>query len=1156
MQHSIQERRVAVVGSGISGISAAWLLHRNGAKVTVFESEAVCGGHTLTDTTSPYPVDIGFQVYNLTTYPNLVGFLDALGVDTEPSDMSFALSMDQGKLEWGSGNLDTVFAQRKNLASPTFLLMIRDVMRFGKEAPKVLDPLNAHLYSSMTLGRYLKQERYSQGFIRNYVVPMCAAVWSVPNARVLGFPVQMLVRFWVNHHLLDLSQRPLWRVVKGRSRAYVEKVLLELPDVRTSTPVASVVRGGGGVTITTAAGHVERFDDVVFATHSDVTRALLGDDAAEEEAAMLESIPYSDNDVYLHTDEALMPLNKKVWSSWNFLGSSDDTDTSAVCVSYWVNKLQRMPASAPQMFVTLNPPQPPEAGKTIRRLTLSHPVFSFKSGEAQEAVSKMQGRRNTYFAGAWCGFGFHEDGIKSAVEVVKCMGGTIPWVPRSTSPKVSLSQSFFQSLFHTFASATIKTGSLRMILPNGTELHYGSESTVAAPVVKGEEWRGRPALKATLRVYSMEFFRKMVIRHDTGMGEAYMDQDYEADDLAAFLAIITANACNFEAQRSKLGVLNWVGSKLLLLAHLGRPNTIEGSRKNIEEHYDAGNAMYKLFLDESMTYSSGVHREGDSLYQAQLNKIDALLAKAEVKPTDHVLEIGCGWGGFAIRAASTIGCRVTGLTVSKEQLAEAHARVKAAGLEDKINLIFCDYRDCPGAGTYDKVVSVEMIEAVGHEHLVPYFAVIGRMLRPGGRAVIQAISEPDDKYAAYCNSSDFIREHIFPGGHLPCLGAMIEAARGTGLSIHDTTDIGPDYAVTLREWRRRWEVRKDEVLALGYSDRFWRKYRFYFVYCEAAFDARYIHNYHILWVKDSAESALAPTGAAGCSTGSSSSSAAGLAAGVRQVIALEVPTDPITLMLLGLYFFLTGMMVRSQPILWLLPLVSCLSALVAGLTNAASQAILPFYRTLSSERQAWWCADVVHLLYSASVSLAALAYALQTPASLRLSSPPTDTALPSVIVAASAGFYAFHLWVCVRNRLFARTAWAIAQYTLGVVLFGVAAYKSEAVAFLSITLVTEVASVPYLVGKLQDLAGCQPDSNLRQATRQAEYTGLLALRLLPFLCVNVLVAASPAAFSSSLYYAMCLVGISFANVMNVRWVRALRAAKRSSLLHMPKVKAA
>ncbi|GLC46603.1 hypothetical protein PLESTB_001222700 [Pleodorina starrii] len=1136
-------KRVCVIGSGITGLSAAWLLHRNGARVTLLEKEERCGGHTLTDHTSAYPVDLGFQVFNLTTYPHFVGFLECLGVDSAESDMSFALSVDDGKLEWGSDNLDSIFAQRRNMASPSFLAMLKDVVRFGREAPKVLEPAVAHIYGDMTLGQYLEKHNYSTSFINIYVVPMCAAVWSVPNAQVLVFPVCMLVRFWINHHLLDIFQRPLWRVVRGRSETYVRRVCDELPDVRTSTPALRVVREDGGVIVETAAGGQERFDAVVFATHSDVTLQLLGDDVDPAEREVLTAIPYNDNDVYLHTDPALMPRNRKVWSSWNFLGSSGPgSETAAVCVTYWANRLQEFPPGAPNLFVTLNPPQPPEAKHVIRRLSLAHPVFSGASVAAQARLPSLQGHRNTYYAGAWAAYGFHEDGIRSAVAVMEAMGGSLPWVPRATSPKVTFSQQLYMGLFDKYARAVFTQGRLRMILPNGKELVYGSEDTAKAPVSAGEEWRGRPPLRCTLRIFDMDFFRKIVLRHDVGMGEAYMAGDFEADSLGGFMAVVVANAVKAETERGHLGLLNWLGERLLLLSHLRRPNTIQGSRKNIEEHYDAGNAMYKLFLDETLTYSSGVYlKPSDSLHQAQLNKIDALIAKARIGPNDHVLEIGCGWGGFAIRAVQTTGCRWTGITISKEQLAEATERVAAAGLQDRITLLFCDYRDTPtalGVGTFDAVVSVEMIEAVGHEHLEPYFKVIGTMLKPGGRAVLQAICCADERYEAYCHTSDFIREHIFPGGHLPSLGAIADCCRGTGLALRDTHDIGPDYAITLRSWRDTWETRREEVLALGYSDRFWRKYRFYFVFCEAAFDARYIHNYHVLLVKD-AQSVPAASAATGVA-------AREVAPRQASVLAHELPSDPVTQVLMALYFFLAGLLVSRHPYMWLLPAASCLMALVAGMAHYASQALVPSYRFLTPERRALWCSDVAHVAYSAMVSAAALMYMAAEPRALQLSNPPDDITIPSLITAASTGVFAFNLWMCVRARLFERTVVAIMQYTVLLVLFGTATYKGVGVPFLAATLASEVYSVAFLLGKLQEMAGIGMTS-LRRYTRFAEQATLVLCRLVPHAATVFIVIMNPGAFGSLLYYGMCLAGMAFTNWLNLHKAALLFSRQQQQL---------
>ncbi|KAL4447595.1 hypothetical protein ABPG75_004814 [Micractinium tetrahymenae] len=1162
-------RRVAVVGSGIAGLSAAWLLHSNGAKVTLFESEPTCGGHTLTDTSSGYPVDLGFQVYNLTTYPHLVGLLEELGVETQPSDMSFALSMDGGRLEWGSHSLDTIFAQRQNLASPAFLAMIRDVLRFGREAPEVLRPEAEAAYAGMTLGQYLSDKRYSAAFRDYYVTPMCAAVWSVPNAQVLDFPVTTLVRFWANHHLLDLYQRPCWRVVSGRSKQYVDRITAQLPDVRTACPVTAARSlgpagpvqltfsrdGGSGEGAAGAAQEEEEFDAVVLASHSDISLKILGEQGPQPLLDVLRAIPYNANDVWLHTDESLMPRSKKTWASWNFLGSSGEVggDEAAVCVTYWANRLQPLPAGAPNLFVTLNPIHPPAEDKVCRRLSLAHPVFSFASDKAQRALPAAQGQGGVYLAGAWCGYGFHEDGIKSAVEVVKAMGGTIPWVPRSVSPKIPLLDRAAMGLFDKFARAAIRTGRLRLILPNGEELVYGDASNTAAPVPKGEEWRGRPALSATVRLFDVGFFRKVITRHDTGLGESYMDGDYEVDDLGGLLAVATANANNIEESRGLLGVFNWLGDRLLAMAHAARSNTLEGSRRNIEEHYDAGNDMYKLFLDSSMTYSCGIWAKYCDLHQSQLNKLDALIDKAEIKEGDHVLEVGCGWGSFAIRAAQRTGCRVTGITVSKEQLAEATARVKAAGLADRVTLLFCDYRECLGAGTYDKVVSCEMIEAVGHEHLQAYFRTLGAMLKPGGKCVIQVIAEPDERYEAYCRSSDFIREHIFPGGHLPCMGVMVDSARGTGMSVHGCQDIGPDYAVTLRAWRQAWEARRPEVLALGYSERFWRKYRFYFAYCEAAFDARYIHTYQVTWVKDKPPTLTAEDMQRSIDISKGLRSAGG---SLNSPAVTAAGGDPVMQVLLCLYYFLAGVAVSTGRMLWMLPVATAASAAVYWATGAASSLALPFYKELGDARAALWRVDVAHLVYSALTAVLVGCFFLACPSSIRLAAPPAAAGtwcadLPQALIASSAGFFGFVLWAEVSARLYRGGSYRhMAHFTLLLVFFSAAAYKSEHTAFMALTLLSEVNSVARLAGKLLAMSGATGAAAGRAAAvlAAADRLTFVAFRLIPHALLGLLVLFQPAAFASRAFYLLAVLGMLYMNFTNTKRAAALLPGGVAALL--------
>lgn len=389
----------------------------------------------------------------------------------------------------------------------------------------------------------------------------------------------------------------------------------------------------------------------------------------------------------------------------------------------------------------------PAPDKTIRKLKLSHPVFSFASLATQEKVRATNGRRRTWFCGAWCGYGFHEDGIKAAVAVVEKLGVTLPWKPRPTSPYTSWSEGLCVATVDRLLRAALSTGSVRIIMPNGSERVYGTFPDVA--MCKSA---GGTACHTRVRVFDLHMFARILKDTDIGLGESYMAGEFEPDDLTGFLNVLTQNVNSINASQRQLGLLNWIGTKAQSMAHYARANTIEGSRRNIAEHYDLGNDMYKLFLDESWMYSCAFFKsESDTLYQAQLNKLDLIIDKLELKHSDHILEIGCGWGGFAVRAAERSGCRVTGVTISEEQFAYATERVARAGLEKKVTILMCDYRKMEQmAGQFDKLVSIEMIEAVGHENLGEYFAIIERMLKPGGKAVIQAITYKDEHYESYC----------------------------------------------------------------------------------------------------------------------------------------------------------------------------------------------------------------------------------------------------------------------------------------------------------------------------------------------------------------------------------------------------------------------
>lgn len=417
-------QRIAVIGSGISGLASAWLLSR-AHDVVLYEAGNYLGGHTNTVDVRldgvVHPVDTGFLVYNNQTYPNLIAMLAELQVASYSTDMSFGVSMENGKLEWAGTSLDSVFAQRSNLLSPTFLNMLKDILRFNKAAPEYLQRT---LQSCASLGELLKEERYGATFCDAYLLPMAAAIWSSTPGDILKFPASSFIRFCLNHSLLQVNNRPQWQTVRGGAREYVRKIAASLTDIRLNTPVESVVRSAEEALVITHQ-KTERFDSVVFATHAPDTANMLIDASAKEQA-LLSAVRYQSNQAWLHTDLNLMPQQRKVWSAWNYLGGQKRDGERPVCVSYWLNKLQQLPFFTP-VIVTLNPIHPPDPAKVLRSFKYQHPVFDQPAIAAQQQLVTIQGKNRCWFAGAWTGYGFHEDGLKSALQIARDFGVAPDW---------------------------------------------------------------------------------------------------------------------------------------------------------------------------------------------------------------------------------------------------------------------------------------------------------------------------------------------------------------------------------------------------------------------------------------------------------------------------------------------------------------------------------------------------------------------------------------------------------------------------------------------------------------------------------------------------------------------------------------------------------
>ena len=418
-------RRVAVVGSGISGLAAAHALAGQ-AQVTLFEAGDHFGGHAHTvDVTLDgvtHGVDTGFLVFNHRTYPNLVRLFGELQVETAASEMSFSVQVREAGLEWSGCNLGTVFAQRRNLLRPSFLRMLADLLRFNRLATGIAER-NAEHELTEAIGDFLARQGFSAAFRDWYFLPMIGCIWSCPTDQMLRFPIATMIRFCHNHGLIQVTNRPQWHTVRGGAKHYVAKLLRAIPDARLRTPVRRINRlppglGSAGVMVATDQGR-ERFDDVVLACHSDQSLALLAD-ATPAERSVLGGIRYHPNRAVLHTDTAVLPKRKRAWAAWNYARACNSgSEQAGVCLHYLINRLQPLPWVQP-VVVSLNPDPalPPDPDKVIGAYHYSHPVFDLAALQAQQQLPALQGAARTWFCGAWTRYGFHEDGLSSALDVV------------------------------------------------------------------------------------------------------------------------------------------------------------------------------------------------------------------------------------------------------------------------------------------------------------------------------------------------------------------------------------------------------------------------------------------------------------------------------------------------------------------------------------------------------------------------------------------------------------------------------------------------------------------------------------------------------------------------------------------------------------------
>ncbi|KAG8100018.1 hypothetical protein GUJ93_ZPchr0013g37482 [Zizania palustris] len=791
------------------------------------------------------------------TYPNMLEWFEELGVEMERSDMSFSVStQEENIMEWGSRSLAGLLADKTNAVSPAFWLMIREILRFKDDVLKYLEEHenNPDLDRNETLGHFLQSHGYSRLFQQAYLIPVCACIWSCPSQGVLGFSAFFVLSFCRNHHLLQLFGRPQWMTVKGRSHTYVNKVREELESygcqIKTACEVQSVSSCDGGYRVVEAGGSEEVYDRIIFAAHAPDALKILGPEATHDELRILGAFQYVYSDIYLHGDKSLMPRNSSAWSAWNFLG----TTNNGVCVTYWLNLLQNIEESGRPFLVTLNPPRVPD--HILLRWNTSHPVPSVAAAVAAQELHRVQGSRGLWFCGAYQGYGFHEDGVKAGKAAARGLlgeanpdGGACRLLSNPKQMVPSWTEAAARLLVARFLAQYVSVGNLTLLEEGGDMFSFG-------------EVGKRCQAKSVMRVHDPLFYWKVATEADLGLADAYINGYCSFVDkkqgLLNLLLILIANRDANKQSSSSSKIRGWWTPMLLtaglasakyFLRHLSRKNTVTQTRQNISQHYDLSNDFFSLFLDPSMTYSCAVFKdEEESLETAQHRKVSLLIHKAKVERDHHVLEIGSGWGSLAMQVVKQTGCKYTGVTLSEEQLKCCQLKVKEAGLEDHITFLLCDYRQIPTTRKYDRIISCEMIEGVGHEYMDDFFGCCETLLAQDGLFVLQFISIPEERYEEYRLSSDFIKEYIFPGGCLPSLSRITSAMSAMSrLCIEHTENIGYHYYPTLIRWRDNFMANKDKILALGFDDKFIRIWEYYFMYCAAGFRSRTLGNYQIVF---------------------------------------------------------------------------------------------------------------------------------------------------------------------------------------------------------------------------------------------------------------------------------------------------------------------
>ncbi|CAM6100434.1 unnamed protein product [Calypogeia fissa] len=835
--------RVAVVGSGVAGLAAARALVQSGAEVVLYEKETVVVGGGVPS------LRINHNGGDLnTSYPNMITYFEELGLEAEAWNMSFSLSLREKVLEWSNAGFGGLFAQKQNLLDPFFWNLMREIWKFSIDVPRYLQRVEGSetgINPKETLCEFLDSHGYSKNFREDYLIPICASIWSCSSELVLTLSASTVLTVCTDQNLLQLSGVSQWLTIKGGLEAYVEKVVEELKvagaKIRISTLVTKIKPlDSGSVQLEENNGGVDTFDQCIVATNALDALQMRGEDATLSERNVLGAFKYVDCDIYLHHDEAFMPKSRAAWSASNFM----EDISGGVCVTHWLNLIQNFGHEGLPFLITLNPPTVPQ--HVEKRWRRSQPVPTPQASAAAKLLGSIQGRHGVWYCGSYQGFGssLSGDALKYGLEIANALLGKTFEAPRLVNRR-GLSWSEYaakRSVLSVFKHI-VRTGNLRVVEVGGSILDFiGTE-------------KGRN-LKCVLQINNPAFYWKIATKYDLGLADAYIDGDFsfsgdrKQNNLCNFIEFIIENMELAKSQTDiktssihrawwePLFVTATVGTAISYISYLLRDNSITKSRQNISDHYDMSNEMFSLFLGETMAYSCGIFKgPGDTLKNAQIRKLHILIEKARIKSTHEVLEIGFGWGSLAIELVRLTGCRYTGLSLSIEQLKFTQRRVKEAALEDHITLLLCDYRVLPEPHKFDRIIACEMFEHVGHNYQKLFFDRCDYLLAKDGLVVFQFSATPDQTYDSSRRSGGFVNERIFPGVNLPCLSVFSTAA-ASKFSVEHMDNIGQHYYQTLMCWQENFLANSSEIKRLGFDDKFIRKMVYYFSFCAAGFKTR------------------------------------------------------------------------------------------------------------------------------------------------------------------------------------------------------------------------------------------------------------------------------------------------------------------------------